>query len=117
MDPIIKPFVHIIIDAVDAVVYDADERYNADLHDHYATFSEARDAALSCVELLLDEGDYDGEDHRDELVRMQTLLETAETFDDLADHPDYRWFLDRLEPDHISLTEFAAARTAAASAA
>ena len=117
MDSTIKPFVHITIDAVDVVVYDAEARYDADLHDHYATFTEARDAALSCVELLLDEGDYDGDDHRDELARMRTLLETAETFDDLADHPDYRWFLDRLEPDHISLTEFAASQVAAASAA
>ena len=113
----IKPFVHVTIDAVDAVVYDADARYDAEVHDHYATFAEARDAALSCVELLLGEGDYDGEDHRQELERMQTLLETAETFDDLATQPDYCWFLDRLEPDHGSITEFAASRAASASAA
>ena len=117
MDPMTKPFVHVTIDAVDAVVFDTDSRYDAELHDHYATFAEARDAALSCVELLLGEGDYDGDDHRAELERMQTLLEGATTFDDLADHPDYRWFLDRIEPDHISLTEFAAARARSASAA
>ena len=112
-----KPFVHVTIDAVDAVVFDADSRYDAEVHDHYATFAEARDAALSCVELLLDQGDYDGDDHRDELERMQGLLETAGSFDDLADQPDYRWFLDRIEPDHISITEFAASRAASATAA
>ena len=117
MDSTIKPFVHITIDSVDAVVFDADARYDADRYDHYATFTEARDAALSCVELLLGEGDYDGDDHRAELERMQSLLESAATFDDLADQTDYRWFLDRLEPDHISLTEFAASRAAAVSAA
>ena len=112
-----KPFVHVTIDAVDAVVFDADSRYDAERHDHYATFAEARDAALSCVELLLDEGDYDGDDHRDELERMRGLLEAAATFDDLAAQPDYCWFLDRLDPDHISITEFAAARAASANAA
>ena len=112
MDTTPKHFVHVTIDAVDAVVYDADSRYDAEVHDHYATFLEARDAALSCVELLLDEGDYDGDDHRAELERMRGLLEGAETFDDLADQPDYRWFLDRIEPDHISITEFAASRAA-----
>ena len=117
MEPTTKPFVHVTIDAVDAVVYDADSRYDAELHDHYATFAEARDAALSCVELLLDEGDYDGDDHREELERMQSLLEPAETFEDLAAQPGYCWFLDRIEPDHISIHEFAASRAASASAA
>lgn len=117
MDDLIRPFVHVSIDAVDAVVYDADSRYDAEIHDHYATFGEARDAALSCVELLLDEGDYDGEDHREELERMQGLLESAETFDDLAAQPGYRWFLQRIEPNHVSITEYAAYRAASASAA
>jgi len=112
MDSILKPFVHVIIDAVDAVVFDADSRYDAEVHDHYATFGEARDAALSCVELLLDQADYDGEDHRDELERMRIMLESAVTFDDLASQADYRWFLDRIEPDHISITAFAASRAA-----
>lgn len=109
-----RPFVHVTIDAVDAVVFDADRRYDAEVHDHYATFIEARDAALSCVEELLDEGDYDGDDHRSELDRMLALLERAETFGDLVAQPDYRWFLDRIEPDHISITEFTAARASAA---
>ena len=117
MDTTPKHYVHVTFDAVDVVVYDADARYDAEVHDHYATFTEARDAALSCVELLLDEGDYDGEDHRDELERMRGLLEAAATFDDLAGQSEYRWFLDRIEPDHISITEFAASRTASASAA
>ncbi len=117
MDDLIRPFVHVSIDAVDAVVYDADGRYDAEIHDHYATFAGARDAALSCVELLLDEADYDGDDHREELERMQGLLESAETFDDLAAHPGYRWFLQRIEPDHVSITDYAAHRAASASAA
>ena len=117
MDSPLKPFVHIIIASVDAVVFDADSRYDAEVHDHYATSAEARDAALSCVELLLDEQDYDGDDHRDELERMRSLLEAAETFDDLTAQADYHWFLDRIEPDHVSITEFAASRTTAASAA
>ena len=117
MESTLKPFVHVIIDSVDAVVFDADSRYDAEVHDHYATFAEARDAALSCVELLLDEQDYDGDDHRDELERMRTLLEAAETFDDLTTQAEYQWFLDRIEPDHISMTEFAASRASSASAA
>ena len=117
MDSKLKHFVHVTIDSVDAVVFDADSRYDAEVYDHYATFGEARDAALSCVELLLDEQDYDGEDHRVELERMRALLEAATTFDDLAAESDYHWFLDRIEPDHMSITEFAAARSSAASAA
>ncbi len=93
-----KPFVHLPIDSVDTVVLDAEGRIDPELHDHYATFGEARDAALSCVELLLDEGDYDGEDHRDELVRMAALLEAADSFDDLDGQAEYQWFLRRLAP-------------------
>ena len=117
MDNSIRPFVHISIDAVDAVVYDTDGRYDAEVHDHYATFTEARDAALSCVELLLGEGDYDGDDHREELERMQGLLESAESFDELAAQPGYRWFLQRIEPNHVSITEYAEHRAAPANAA
>lgn len=91
-----KPYVHLTIDAVDAVVLDADGRLDADRYDHYATFTEARDAALSSIEVMLDEADYDGDDHRDELERMLGMLEAAETFDDLRTAPSYRWFLDRL---------------------
>lgn len=98
MDPSAKPFVHLTIDAVDTVVVDPGGAYDPDRHDHYATFVEARDAALSSVELILDEGDYDGDDHREELQRMLVLLEAAETFEDLAAQPDYHWFLARLEP-------------------
>ncbi len=95
-----KPFVHLPIDAVDTVVLDAEGRIDPELHDHYATFVEARDAALSCVELLLDEGDYDGDDHHDELVRMAALLEGSESFDDLDAQADYRSFLGRLDLSH-----------------
>lgn len=98
MDRLTKPFVHLPIDAVDAVVYDPEGRYDPELHDRYATFTQARDAALSSVELTLDEGDYDGEDHRDELQRMLVLLESSGSFEDLENQPGYRWFLNHLEP-------------------
>ena len=65
MDRLAKPFVHLTIDAVDAVILDNDGSYDPELYDHYSTYTEARDAALSSVELMLDERDYDGEDHRD----------------------------------------------------
>lgn len=98
METATKPFVHLTIDAVDAVVLDRDGRYDADRYDHYATFGEARDAALSSIEVMLDEGDYDGDDHRDELQRMLELLETADSYEQLDARPGYRWFLDRMAP-------------------
>ncbi len=98
MHPSSRPFVHLSIDAVDLVAFDPEGRYDSEVHDRYPTFEAARDAALSCVELILHEGDYDGEDHREELERMFALLEAAPSFDLLADQSDYRWFLRRLEP-------------------
>src|SRR4051794_440605 len=98
MDRLTKPFVHLTIDAVDAVVFDPEGRFDPEQYDHYPTFIEARDAALSSVELILDEGDYDGDDPREELQRMLGLLESADTFDSLAGQPAYHWFLDRLDP-------------------
>jgi hypothetical protein len=94
-----KPYVHLPIDAVDTVVYDPEGLYDPEHYDRYATFVEARDAALSSVELLLDLRDYDGEDHREELERMLGLLEAADSFEDLSGRPGYRWFLDRI-PSH-----------------
>jgi hypothetical protein len=96
MDRAAKPFVHLPIDAVDTVVYDPEGAYDPERYDHYSTFVEARDAALSSVELLLDEGDYDGDDHREELERMLAVLETVETFDELNAKPDYHWFIRRI---------------------
>ena len=96
------PFVHVSIDAVDAVILDLDGRYDPEHYDHYATFEAARDAALSSVEVMLDEGDYDGEDHRQELLRMLPMLESATSFEDLAARADYRWFLDRFRPAHTN---------------
>jgi hypothetical protein len=98
MEPVAKPFVHLTVDAVDVVVLDPETRYDAQLYDRYPTFVEARDAALSSIELMLDEQDYDGDDHRDELEQMLRLLEPAQDFDDLRRDPSYRWFLDRLAP-------------------
>ena len=97
MDRLAKPFVHLTIDAVDTVVYDPDGRFDPEQYDHYPTFTEARDAALSSVELILDEGDYDGDDHREELERMLGLLESSETFESLTEQAGYHWFLDRFE--------------------
>ena len=93
-----RSFVHLPIDAVDAVVYDPEGRYDPEHHDRYATYTEARDAALSSIELFLDAADYDGDDHREELERMLALLERAETFEDLDRQPDYHGFLARLSP-------------------
>ncbi len=98
MDHASKPFVHLTIDAVDTVILDPEGRFDPELYDHYTTFTEARDAALSSVELILDEGDYDGDDHREELERMLVLLESADTFEALSSKPGYHWFLARLQP-------------------
>jgi hypothetical protein len=96
MDFLNRPFVHIAVDSVDTVAYDPTGRFDPERYDHYTTFVEARDAALSCVELLLHEGDYDGEDHREELERMRILLENASTFEELEGEAGYQWFLDQL---------------------
>ena len=96
MEPAARPYVHTTINAVDAVAFDLEGRYDADHHDRYATFEQARDAALSSIELMLDEGDYDGEDHKEELEQMLGLLDPALTFDDLEGRSDYHRLLERL---------------------
>src|SRR3954449_9628366 len=96
MEPTAKPYVHTSINAVDAVAFDPEGRYDADRHDRYITFEQARDAALTSIELMLDEGDYDGEDHKEELEQMLGLLESARTFDDLDRRSEYRRLLERL---------------------
>jgi hypothetical protein len=96
MKPTVKPYVHLTIHAVDAVAFDLEGRYDADRHDRYATFDQARDAALSSIELMLDAGDHDGEDHKEELEKMLGLLESARTFDDLEGQSEYRSLLERL---------------------
>ena len=98
MDRASKPYVHLTIDAVDTVVHDLEGHYDPEVYDRYPTFIQARDAALSSVELMLDEGDFDGDDHRDELQRMLGVLEAAESFDDLTSSPEYHWFLARIVP-------------------
>lgn len=95
MDSTSKNFVHLPIDAVDTVVYDPQGHYDGEHYDRYATFTEARDAALSSIEIMLDEADYDGDDHREELERMQGLLDAAETYEDLASQPAHHRLLDR----------------------
>ena len=93
-----KPYVHLPIDAVDTVVLDLEERFGPDEHDRYASFAEARDAARSSIEIMLDECDYDGEDHRQELVSMLGLLEMSSTFEEMSLSPEYQHVLDKLDP-------------------
>jgi hypothetical protein len=97
MTPARKPYVHLAVDSVDLVVFDPHEQYDADRYDRYATFTQAREAALTCIETMLDEGDYDDEAHCNEIEAMQRLLEAAAVFEDLEALPGYRWFLGRLE--------------------
>ncbi len=96
MKPTSKPYVHLSINAVDAVTFDPEGRHDADRHDRYATFEQARDAALSSIELMLDEGDYDGEDHKEELEQMLRLLESVASFANLEGQSEYRCLLERL---------------------
>src|SRR4051812_22546793 len=98
MDRAPRPYVQVAIDDVDTVVFDGDGHYDAEEYDCYATFDQARDAALSCIEDVLDEGDYDGEAHMAGLEAMHTLLEAARSFEDLEGQPEYRRFLERLAP-------------------
>jgi hypothetical protein len=97
MDNVRKPFVHLPIDAVDSVVYDPEDRFPADLYDRYMSFGEARDAARSSIEIMLDEGDYDGEDHRVEIKQMLDLLDSSSTYEELELHPEYRRTLEKLD--------------------
>jgi hypothetical protein len=98
MDSLSRPYVHLPIDAVDTVILDVEGRFDSERYDRYATFTEARDAALSSIEIMLDEKDYDGEDHREELERMLGPLESSETFDELQGHAAYRRLVARLDP-------------------
>ena len=92
-----KPYVHLPIDAVDTVVVDLEGRFETDQYDRYSSFAEACDAARSSIEIMLDEGDYDGDDHRDELVSMLDLLEMCSSFEDLAIRPVYQRILEKLD--------------------
>jgi hypothetical protein len=98
MDSLFKPYVHLPIDAVDTVILDAEGQFDSERYDRYATFTEARDAALSSIEIMLDEKDYDGDDHREELERMLEPLESSATFEELESHAAYRRLIARLDP-------------------
>ncbi len=98
MDSLSKPYVHLPIDAVDSVVFDVEGHFDGERYDRYATFAEARDAALSSIEIMLDEEDYDGEDHREELEQMLGSLESSSTIEELVSHAAYRRLLARLDP-------------------
>ncbi len=98
MNTVAKPYLHLSVNAVDTVVFDPEGRHDNDRSDRFATYAEARDAALSCVELMLDEEDYDDDDHRNELEQMLGILENASSYTDLEGCPEYLGFLSRLEP-------------------
>jgi hypothetical protein len=93
-----KPYVHLSVHSVDLVVFDPQGHYDADHYDRYASFAEARDAALTCIEAMLDEADYEDEEHRSELETIRGLLEAATAFEEIEAQPGYRWFLERPEP-------------------
>jgi hypothetical protein len=97
MNDAAKPYVHLAINAVDTVIYDPEGRIHDERSDRFAEFAEARDAALSCVELLLHEEDYDDEEHRAELEVMLHLLESASSIDELQRRPEYRAFVKPLD--------------------
>jgi hypothetical protein len=98
MNAVSKPYLHLAINAVDTVVLDPDGLHDSDRSDRYESFDEARIAALCCVEVILDEEEYDDDQHRDELEVMRGLLETASSFDELRSRPEYVGFLKRLAP-------------------
>src|SRR4051812_41584642 len=98
MDYCSKPYVHLSINAVDTVIHDPVGRFDSERSDRFATFGEARDAALSCIEVMLHEADYDDDEHRDELELMLNVLETATSFAEVEACAEYHWFLKRLEP-------------------
>ena len=98
MNSVTKPYLHLSINAVDTVVFDPEGYHDNDRSDRFDTFDEARNAALSCIELMLDEEDYDDDDHRQELELMLGILEGASSSRDLERCPPYLSFLSRLEP-------------------
>jgi len=100
--PAEKPYVHLAINAVDTEVFDPEGQFDSDRSDRFATFTEARDAALSCIEVMLHEGDYDDDEHRDELELMLGMLETAESFEEIEGSPAYQRFLRQLEPAGVA---------------
>ena len=100
MNPDSMPYLHLSINAVDTVVFDPDGLHDSDRSDRYESFNEARDAALSCVEVILDEEEYDDDQHKKELEQMLGLLESATSVDDLKSSPEYLWFLRSLAPAH-----------------
>jgi hypothetical protein len=97
MDHVSKLFVHLPIDAVDSVLFDPEDRFPAEQYDRYPSFTEARDAALSSIEIMLDEEDYDGDDHRQELERMLEVLGSSASYDELQICPEHRRILERLD--------------------
>jgi hypothetical protein len=96
MNSLTKPYVHVGIDEVDAVLFDVEGSFDPEVHDRYESFDAARDAALTSIETMLDERDYDGEDHLEELERMRVMLEAAPSYDELEAQPGYQWFLRKL---------------------
>ena len=98
MDSLSKPYVHLPIDAVNTVVFDPEGHFDGEQFDRYPTYTEARDAALSSIEIMLDEEDYDGEDHREELERMLGHLESSSSQEELERHAAHRRLVARFDP-------------------
>ena len=99
MEHLQKPFVHLPIDAVDSVVFDPEGRFDArSCTTDTLRSSKTRDAALSSIEIMLDEADYDGDDHQHELEQMRVLLDASSSFDNLISHSAYQQFVERFEP-------------------
>jgi hypothetical protein len=96
MTTVEKPFVQLAVDEVDTIIHDPDGLYDPEHYDRYETFVAARDAALTSIEVMLDEADYDGDDHREELEKMHELLEQADGLADLQARGDYLAYLERL---------------------
>jgi hypothetical protein len=94
----IRPFVQMAIDAVDVVLSDPEGQYDPDHFDRYETFGEARGAALTSLEVMLDERDYDDEDHRQEIEQVLEMLESARSYEDLEARPEYCRYLGILNP-------------------
>jgi hypothetical protein len=89
----IRPFVQMAIDAVDVVLSDPEGRFDPDRFDRYETFGAARDAALTSLEVMLYEGDYDDDDHRRDVEKMLEMLESAQTYEELEARSEYRDYL------------------------
>ena len=52
---------------------------------------------VSSIEIMLDEADYDGDDHQRELEAMLELLGSSSSYEELMRHPEYRGVIQSVE--------------------